>query len=80
VPPCATFLPDGRRALAGSQNGILVLWDVASHPHRELLRFPRPADSPHAGQLAIAALPDGLDALTADSDGTVRPWMLPAAK
>ena len=25
---CATFLPDGRRALAGSQSGILMLWDL----------------------------------------------------
>jgi WD40 repeat protein len=75
---CAAFLPDGRRTLAGSQSGILILWDVASR--RELFRFPRPEDSPHAGQLGIAILADGLHALTAETDGTVRPWTLPAAE
>jgi serine/threonine protein kinase len=74
---CAAFLPEGQRALAGSQAGILVLWDVDAC--RALYRFPGPqGGSARAGQLGIAVLSDGVHALTADTDGMVRPWTLPA--
>ncbi len=73
---CAAFLPDGDRALAGSQAGILILWDVMAR--RVLHRFPAPAGGlPHAGQTSIAVLSDGLHALTAETDATIRPWTMP---
>jgi eukaryotic-like serine/threonine-protein kinase len=72
---CAAFLPDGQRALAGRQLGNLILWDIESQ--RELRRLaPSATASEHGGQLGLAPLTDGLHALSADTDGTVRLWRL----
>jgi serine/threonine protein kinase/WD40 repeat protein len=65
------FLPDGRYVLAGSQSGLLLLWDVETR--RAIHRFPD-----RAGQLSIAILSDRRHALTAETDGTLRLWRLPA--
>ncbi len=74
---CVAFAPDGRRALAGSQHGLLVLWDVDGR--RVRYRFRRPSDrSTPAGQMDIAMPADGVHALTAETDGVVRLWRLPA--
>ncbi len=74
---CAALLPDGRRALAGSQYGNLILWDIESQ--RELHRFsPTAAASGYGGQLGLAVLADDVHALSADTDGAVRFWRLPA--
>jgi serine/threonine protein kinase len=74
---CVAFTPDGRRALAGSQHGFLVLWDIEGRRVRH--RFHRPSEgSAPAGQMDIAIPADGLHALTAETDGAVRLWRLPA--
>jgi WD40 repeat protein len=71
------FTLDGRRVLAGSQEGMLMLWDVESR--RVSHRFQRPPErSAPAGQMDIAIFADGLHALTAETDGMVRLWGLPS--
>ena len=74
---CAAFLPDGRRILAGGQQGRLMLWDLDSG---SLIRQGRGT----SGHLGLAVGPDGRLVLTADRDGIVRIWSpaplrLPAA-
>ena len=74
---CAALLPDGHRALAGSQFGNLILWDLDSQ--RELRRFPPAAlESLPAGELGLVVFADDVHALSADTDGAVRWWRLPA--
>jgi WD40 repeat protein len=50
----------------------MVVWDVAK---AEVLQTLPAADG---GRLGLALAPDGLHALTADDDGQVRLWRLPA--
>ena len=60
-------LPDGR-ALSGSEDGTLRLWDLASGESRVL--------AGHTGGVtALAVLPDGR-ALSGSDDGTLRLWDL----
>jgi WD40 repeat protein len=70
------FTPDGRRVLAGSQEGMLMLWDVEGRRVNHRFRG-SPERSGPAGQMDIAPSPDGLHALTAETDGAVRLWGLP---
>jgi WD40 repeat protein len=70
------FSPDGRRLLAGSRRpvagsnrGLLVLWDVESG--RSLLRTRAVAI------YALAFTPDGSQAVTGHWDGRVGVWRLP---
>ena len=73
----AALLPDGHRALAGSQFGHLILWDIDSQ--RELRRIaPAALESLPAGELGLGVFADDVHALSADTDGAVRLWRLPA--
>jgi tricorn protease-like protein len=72
---CLAFLPlprDSRRVLAGYRGGKMVVWDVAK---AEVLQTLPAADG---GRLGLALEPDRLHAFTADDDGHVRLWRLPA--
>jgi hypothetical protein len=61
-------LADGRRALSGSEDGTLRLWDLESGV--ELRRF----EMPHSHWVAILA--DGRRALSGSEDGMLRLWDL----
>jgi WD40 repeat protein len=63
-------LPDGRRALSGSMDRTLRLWDLDTGA--ELRRFEGHSDPVRA----VAVLPDGRRALSSSSDGTLRLWDL----
>jgi WD40 repeat protein len=62
------FNADGTRALGGSENGNLILWDVSSgYPLREFRG--------HSGMVkSVCFTPDGSHALSASSDGTMIYW------
>lgn len=61
-----TFSPDGRRVLAGTEEGVVYLWDVQTG--KELRRY--------EGQY-VAISPNGRQALSGPADGSVRLWKLP---
>lgn len=62
---------DGRRALAGTQSQGLIVWDAKTG--RENNRYPAPF-----AFLGLAVPTDGQHALTAQNDGSLRLWDLPA--
>jgi WD40 repeat protein len=62
--PCLEFTPDGRRALSGSVDGTLILWDV---PRREVLHR---LASRGQGLWSVAISPDGRTALSDSGDST----------
>ena len=64
-------LPDGRHAVAGTENGQLIVWDVETNSEV------RPHLEGPTSHLGIAATPDGTHVLTSDADGSVRLWRLP---
>jgi hypothetical protein len=67
----AVFLPDGKRALTGSRDGTIRLWEVPAG--KEILRF-----TDHTGAVSTVVLSaDGRLALSASEDKTVRLWRLP---
>ena len=68
---CVSFLPDGLHALAGTEGGKLIVWDL------EKRREVQPRLEGPASHLGLAATPDGRHALTSDADGLVRYWRLP---
>ncbi|MBI4612756.1 MAG: PDZ domain-containing protein [Planctomycetes bacterium] len=62
---------DGKRAVAGAQDGTVWAWDLAA-PGSAARRLGR-----HSGAVAAAAVrPDGTVAVTAGADGAVRLWNL----
>ncbi len=63
------FSPDGRTALTSSQDGLIILWDVATG--QEIRRFDHgiPVDG-------IEFSPDGLMAISGSDDGLARLWDL----
>ncbi len=68
------FSPDGKRALSGSEDTTVRLWDLASG--REI----RPLVG-HTGEvLAVAFSPDGKRALSGGMDRTVRLWDLTSGR
>ena len=65
-------LPDGRRALSGSHDNTLRLWDLETGESRALAR---------PGVVhAVAVLPDGRRALSGSHDNTLRLWDLETGK
>jgi hypothetical protein len=65
-------LPDGRRALSGSDDNTLRLWDLETGESRAL-------EGHTAAVIAVAVLPDGRRALSGSSDWTVILWNLDSA-
>ncbi len=68
------FLPDGRRALSGSWDGTMRLWDL--EPAKELRRF----DGHTRGINGLAVTPDGRRAVTASGDTTAAVWDLESGR
>jgi WD40 repeat protein len=65
------FSPDGRRALSGSQDRNVRLWDVETG--KELRCF-----TGHTQEVwSVAFSPDGRRALSGSQDNTLRLWALP---
>ena len=62
-------LPDGQRALSGSTDWTLKLWDLTTGAVLQTLER-------HRGVTAVAVLPDGQRALSASRDRTLRLWDL----
>lgn len=65
---CAAFSPDGRRALSGSLDNRIKLWDAASG--RELATWSGHSDT----VWSVAFSPDGRTALSGGADKTIRLW------
>ena len=63
-------LPNGRRAISGSEDGTMRLWDLDNGI--ELSRY----KGQQGAIMAVAALPDGRRAVTASFDGTIGLWDL----
>ncbi len=67
---------DGNRALSGSFDYSMILWDLTGETPKELLSF-----DDHEGAVNdVAFLPEGSRAITASDDGTVGFWDLKAGK
>ena len=62
--------PDGQRAVSGSDNGTLKVWDLASGRKLRTL-----AGHDHV-VVAVAVTPDGRRVVSASADKTVRVWEL----
>lgn len=71
---CATFLPDGRFVLSGSDDKTLQLWDVATG---KCLRI---FEGHTSSVKSVAFSPDGHFALSGSWDKTVRLWELTTGK
>lgn len=70
-PLVATLVgPDGRRALSGSHDGTLKLWDLDTGDSLAVL------EGHTDGITAVAALPDARRALSGSKDATLRLWDL----
>ncbi|MCY3018024.1 MAG: hypothetical protein NTW87_03200 [Planctomycetota bacterium] len=67
----ATFSPDGKWVLAGSEDTSLRLWDLESG--RQLKRFQRHTRS----VCGVAFSPDGRYAVSGGDDSTLRLWVMP---
>jgi RNA polymerase sigma factor (sigma-70 family) len=68
------FSPDGRRALSGSEDKTVRLWDVETGD--ELRRFEGHTDR----VFSVACSPDGRHALSGSADGTARLWDIDTGK
>jgi len=64
------FLPDGRRALLGTNDGAMILWDLDGEKEVRRWQHPGPVRS-----LTVSA--DGRYALTGGDNGTLWLWGLP---
>jgi WD40 repeat protein len=70
---CLALSKDGKRALSGSADGLLVLWDLGAGA--EVGRSQGAVGSVRS----LAFSPDGRQALVGGPDGTVRLLKVPAA-
>lgn len=69
---CIEFLPDGSRALSGSGDGTLIVWDLrAGQPLYQLDALAR-----EPGVWALAISPDGSTALSDTGQGSMILWDL----
>ncbi len=76
-------LPDGRRALSGSSDHTLRLWDLDTKTGRYryfLFLAVRVLEGHTDGVTAVAVLPDGRRALSGSLDHTLRLWDLETGK
>jgi WD40 repeat protein len=71
---CVAFSADGKRALSGSDDKTVRLWDVDTG--KELRRFAGHTES----VVTVAFSPDGRRALSASSDETLRLWDVETGK
>jgi WD40 repeat protein len=69
---CIEFLPDGSRALSGSGDGTLILWDLQSGQ----LLYQLDALAREPGVWALAISPDGSTALSDTGQGSMILWDL----
>ncbi|MFN2214542.1 MAG: WD40 repeat domain-containing protein, partial [Anaerolineales bacterium] len=69
----AVISPDSRTALLGTENGLVILWDLQTG--EVLRRF-----NGHNGHAVLGAAfsPDGSSAFTAGEDGRIVQWSLDA--
>lgn len=68
---CLALSPDGRRLLAGTEGGSVLLWPVAGAGDPFVL-------TGHEKKVtAVAFTPDGRGAVSGSEDSTVRLWRLP---
>jgi WD40 repeat protein len=72
---CLAVSPDGLRALAGSRDGVITVWDL---PSRTLLR--RLEGGPHDWVRSAAFLPDSARVLTGYQGGTLLLWGVEAGR
>jgi WD40 repeat protein len=71
---CIAFSPDGRRALSGSADKTVRLWDVATGAELRCLEG-------HSDEvLAVAFAPDGRRAISGGQDRTLRLWDLASGR
>ena len=70
------FSPDGRTALSGGADGVLILWDVKSRKMTRIVG--RQPGSIH--EHGVAYFPDGRRAATAGEDDLVHIWDLEEGK
>lgn len=65
---CVAFFPDGLRAVSGSDDGTLRIWEVATGKEALSLRGHK------SGVISLAVSPDGTKVLSGSYDRTVRLW------
>ncbi|WP_411132975.1 NB-ARC domain-containing protein [Streptomyces sp. C10] len=68
--PCLAIAPDGRWLAAGSGNGAVQLWDIASAACAATVTGTRHSD----WIVAVAVSPDGTWIASGGADGSVRIW------
>lgn len=68
------LLPDGQRAVSGSLDGTLRIWDLANGQALQVIA------AHEGGVSALQLAPGGLQAVSAGWDGMVRVWDLAAGK
>ncbi|UCC99249.1 MAG: hypothetical protein JSW66_05045, partial [Phycisphaerales bacterium] len=72
---CLSFSPEGNVLAAGSENGIIRLWDTAGGWASTLLRGePNDVEAREAVFTAVACSPDGGILASGDSGGKIRIW------
>ena len=69
-----TVLPDGQRALSGSGDGTLAIWDLTTGTVLQTF------DGQSGGVNAVTLLPDGARALSGSSRGRLTLWDLAAGE